>query len=164
MPDAKPNPADTIKQKGCYWRHFWKVHCTPPVTNTYPLSACPIKERHKMTNKQVIQPFHCTLLLLRKGYKIKNNHSSSTDSQCPNQQAKNCKCTVSETLYRFGFDQGFLCSIFRVLDRSHLRGYAFFLCEQPFLADFLPLLLFFQLLLSVYVLAHAGGERLQLLY
>jgi len=164
MPAAEQYPKETIIQKGCYWRHFRKFNGTPPMANTYPLSACPIKERHKMTNKQVIQPFHCTLLLLRKGFKIKNNHSGSADPKRPHQQAKNCKCAVSETLYHFCFGQHFLCSIPRGLDRSHLRGYAFFLCEQPFLADFLLPLLFFQLLLSVYVQTHAGGERLQLLY
>lgn len=164
MPAAEQYPKETIIQKGCHWCHFRKFNCTPPMANTYPLNACPIKKRHKMTDKQVIQPFHCTLLLLRKGCKTKNNHSGSTDSQRPNQQTENCKCAVSEALKRFSFDQGFLCCVFRVLDRSHFLGYAFFLCEQPFLADFLPSLLFFQLLLSVYVLAHAGGERLQLLY
>ena len=164
MPSTKQNPEETIIQKGCHWCHFRKFNGTPPVANTYPLSACPIKKRHKVTDKQVIQPFHCTLLLLRKGCKIKNNHSSSTDTQRPNQQTKYCKGAVTEALNRFRFNQGFLCGVFRVLDRSHLRGYAFFLCEQPFLADFLLPLLFFQFLLSVYVQTHAGGERFQLLY
>lgn len=85
MPAAEQYPKETIIQKGCYWRHFRKFNGTPPMANTYPLSACPIKERHKMTNKQVIQPFHCPLLLLRKSFKIKNNHSGSADPKRPNQ-------------------------------------------------------------------------------